>query len=129
MTDQPNRTRKVYLPPLIKNTPPPPQDRRFFSNHVQITMQGTELYLDFYTIEPVPGDIQEILAIHQARITLPIFASKAISSALVNVIMRHQINTGALLPDPVESPETDMVDLWGLIDHTILDAAEKAQNK
>ena len=129
MTDQTNPPRKVFLPPLIKSASPPPPDRRFFSNHVQITMQGTELYLDFYTIEPVPGDIQEIHAIHQARITLPIFASKAISAALVNVIMRHQINTGALLPDPVESPETAMIDVWGLIDHTILEAAEKAQNK
>jgi hypothetical protein len=78
-------------------------------------MQGTELYLDFYTLGPTPGLIDELLPTHVARVALPVFQAKGLVSALVNTIFRHQVTVG-VLPELREKSPDDVLDTWKVLD-------------
>ena len=106
---------EVNIDELIKAAQELPPDREIFSNYVRMTLQGTEMYLDFYTLEPTPGEINPPVAKFRARVIMPVFMAKGFVSGLANVILNHEANTGGELPDLRGHWPNDKVDVWELV--------------
>jgi hypothetical protein len=116
MTDIKETGPKVYkLSDLQARAVKLPPEASTYANYVYMMIQGGELYLDFYTIEPKPEDSKVLFMVHKSRMVLPIGVAKGLVSGLANVILRHEDDTQQIISDGRGQVPGDTVDIWSLL--------------
>lgn len=84
-----------------------------YSNYAQFVISDTELFLDFYFLEPPkPEYVGKPIATLVARVAVPNSMAKGITTALANVIENHdQIKKVKLINQRGKHP-TDTIEIW-----------------
>lgn len=82
-----------------------------YSNHVQITITARELIMDFYLLEPVPGQ-EDPSSTRVQRVFIPLVQAKGLASAIANIIPKYEQAMGIALPNLRNPDEEDVLDLW-----------------
>lgn len=105
----------VSIADLLKSAVKLPPAQAVYSNYAYMSIQGAELYIDFYTIEPKTEDANDLFMVQKARIIIPLGIAKGLVSAIANIILTHQRDYHVELPDARGHIDADLVDTWSLL--------------
>ena len=104
--------KEISIPELLQKAETAQANPEIYANHVQVNINLTDLTLDFFRIQSMPGHVDRVKAVFLQRVVLPINMGKGLTSALANLIKSFEKDTGITLLDTRGQMEGDEVNLW-----------------
>jgi len=83
-----------------------------YANHAQFSIGANEINLDFFVLGPSPLDSTVPHAIFVKRIVIPWGLVKGVVTALANLILRFERDTGQSIPNNREKQADDILEIW-----------------
>lgn len=90
----------------------PSESPDIYANHIQVSVSGNEIFLDFYYISPNISDPQKPTIQHIQRTVSPIPLAKGLATAIANVVAMFEKDHDVVLPSARETNEMDLITIW-----------------
>ena len=108
------KQRSVNINSLLSKASNVTEAPRTYSNHVQFTINLNEIFIDFYRLEPTPGNptanSPEVTLLH--RMVIPIGLGKGFATGMANLIAGFEKATGLVTQNNREPDPEDVIVIW-----------------
>lgn len=84
---------------------------KFYANYAEFSMTNSEVYMDFYLINPSPGR-KDLKADPVARILIPPSLVKGFVTAVANMVDHHEKAIDTEIPNSRTPLESDTIKIW-----------------
>ena len=84
---------------------------KVYANYAEFSMSNSEIFLDFYLINPEPGN-QDLKIDPAIRVLIPPALIKGFVAGLANMVKRHEMNTGIEIPNSRTPTKDDVIEIW-----------------
>jgi hypothetical protein len=71
-----------------------------------------EIFIDFYHLQPTPGDPSNVQGLFIERVVLPIGLGKGFTTGLANLIAGYEKALGVVVPNNREPEPSDTIKIW-----------------
>jgi len=100
----------ISITQAVKNAQPA-FERDLYANHAQIVITGSEMFIDFYYVTPIPGGSEPKVSYVQ-RLACPANLAKGIATAIANSVAMFEEKSKSKIPNNREKQPEDRITIW-----------------